>query len=254
MRLRLHTAGELCAGTVSFSWDQVEQVALAFGRFRLTAPDGPTLTPVFAPGPDGKLALTFVYAWCGSRSEESRDLKSVMNLGQPSAINLSRTSCVQMLKDTEAFVVPDTLAFYRTVTLPDLQQEAVRAITASMVDRSSFLSFIVLHPFHGVGENVSPSATAFELRRKHFAVGIYAFRQEGSDLPHRAWADAAEHALLPYALPGGYPNYLGPDCPLQAVHVYGKNAESILRVKAHYDPRDVFTATSLPYPRAGRLQ
>ena len=254
LRLRLYSAGKLYAGAVTFPWQHVEQVALAFGRFQLTAPEGLTLTPAFASGPDGNLALTLLYAWSGSEREESRVLQTIKEFGTPTAINISHTSYVQMLKDTEAFVVPNTSAFYRTVTLSDLEQEVVQAITASMANRSSPLSFIVLHPFHGAGEKVASTATAFALRRKHFVVGIYALWQGGDEVPHRAWANAVEQSLLPYSLPGGYPNYFGPDRPLQALDAYGANAEFLLRVKSEYDPFGMFNATSLPPQAAGRLR
>lgn len=250
LRVRVHPVAELSAGTVAFPWEQAEKVAVAFGKFQAAAPDGLTLTPAFSPGPDGELALAMLYAWCGPASEDVRILETVKALGEPSNVKVARTSYVQMLKDTEALVVPNVSALYRTVTLGELQPGAINAIIQAMDVRSSPLSYIVLHPFHGAGKRIALESTAFGLRRGHFVVGIYAFWQDGAATAHQAWADAAEAALLPYALPSAYPNYFGPDRPQQAAQAYGLNAERLLRLKEQYDPSNLFNAISLPPHRA----
>ena len=155
-------------------------------------------------------------------------------------------SYVQMLEESQALVVDNIRALYRTVTLGKLSVGAIDAILKAVETRSSPLSYIVLHPFHGAGEQIPLASTSFGLRRKHFVVGIYTFWKEGEDALHQAWADAAEAALTPYALPDAYPNYFGPDRPEQAAHGYGKNADRLLQIKAHYDLAGVFTATALP--------
>ena len=65
---------------------------------------------------------------------------------------------------------------------------------------------------------------------------------------HREWAS---ERLAPHALPGGYPNMLGPDDYEQTVHVYSANAGRLLQLKRLFDPQGVFTsAISLPLQRA----
>ena len=249
-RVRLHPVAELSAGTVVFPWEQAASVAKAYAELAATAPDALTLTPVFTPDPDGNLTVTMLHAWCGERSEGERMLEKVKSLGEPSSVAVAWTSYVQMLKDAAAFVVDDVRALYRTVTLAELSSGAIEAILHACEARTSPLSYIVLHPFHGAGERIPPGSTAFWLRRKHFVVGIYAFWQHGEDAAHHAWADAAEAALMPYALPHAYPNYFGPDRPEQAAHAFGDNADRLLRIKARYDATRVFRATALPFPDA----
>lgn len=209
LRVDLYPVAELSAGTIAFPWEQARSVSEAYAKLLATAPDGLTLTPAFAPGPDGKLTVTMLHAWCGAPSEDERILGKVTGLGQPSSVKVARTSYVQMLKDTQSIVVDDIRALYRTVTLGDLNDGAIDAILKASETRSSPLSYIVLHPFHGAGERIPLASTSFGLRRKHFVVGIYAFWQEGEDASHQAWADAAEAALTLYALPDAYPNISG---------------------------------------------
>ena len=77
-------------------------------------------------------------------------------------------------------------------------------------------------------------------------VEIVAGWQPGDGAAHCAWADAISAALAPYALPGGYPNLLGPDDHEQIANAYGDNAIRLLAAKTHYDPDGVFTAIPLP--------
>jgi len=68
---------------------------------------------------------------------------------------------------------------------------------------------------------------------------------------HRDWARTLSENLAPYALPGGYPNMLGPDDHKQTAEAYGTNIGRLQRVKQHFDPDGVFaSAISLPLPRA----
>ena len=68
---------------------------------------------------------------------------------------------------------------------------------------------------------------------------------------HREWARTLSDSLAPHALPGGYPNMMGPDDYDQAAHAYGANLGRLQQVKQRFDPECVFTsAISLPLQRA----
>ena len=49
-------------------------------------------------------------------------------------------------------------------------------------------------------------------------------------------------ALDPVALPGGYPNLLGPDDDERARASYGANLDRLLAAKLRYDPADAFSS------------
>jgi FAD/FMN-containing dehydrogenase len=70
---------------------------------------------------------------------------------------------------------------------------------------------------------------------------------ETSDHSHRQWARSVSENLAPYALPGGYPNLLGPDEHEQAAQACAYNIGRLQRVKQLFDPDCVFSpAISLP--------
>jgi hypothetical protein len=64
---------------------------------------------------------------------------------------------------------------------------------------------------------------------------------------HIQWARTVSENLAPHALPGGYPNMLGPDEREQTAQAYGANTSRLQRVKRLSDPDGIFcSATSLP--------
>ena len=76
---------------------------------------------------------------------------------------------------------------------------------------------------------------------------VAGWNQDGDDCAaHRRWAHDLWQSLAPFALPGGYPNLLGPDDREQAA-AYGGNAARLRIIKRRFDPDGVF-ASAIPLP------
>ncbi len=246
LRVRLHPFAEVWTGAVAFAWKEAQSVLNKYADMVAAIADELTVQPMLVPGPDGKLTVTMLPTWCGDSREDMKILDQIKALGAPVLAQVGRMSYADMLTHSDQ-LVPDGLCWLiRTVTLARLEPGAVEILIAAAESRSSLLSSLSLHPFCGAGERIPLQSTAFGLRTRHLLVGIYAAWEPGDDTPHRAWADAVEVSLKPYALPGAYPNYFGTDRPEQAAQAYGRNTARLLQIKAHYDPKGVFNATSLP--------
>jgi hypothetical protein len=141
----------------------------------------------------------------------------------------------------------------RTRWLPDLTPDVIATLVAAGSTRTSPISVIALHHFHGAATRVPLDATAFGLRREHFLVEIVAAWEPdigGNSVLHRQWARNLSDALAPSALPGGYPNMLGPDDHDQIAMAFGSNVARLQYLKRRFDPDGVFTsAISLPARR-----
>jgi FAD/FMN-containing dehydrogenase len=59
---------------------------------------------------------------------------------------------------------------------------------------------------------------------------------------HERWADDLSDQLAPHALPGGYPNLLGPEEQDRLVIAYGPNAARLRELKRHFDPEGIFSS------------
>jgi FAD/FMN-containing dehydrogenase len=103
-----------------------------------------------------------------------------------------------------------------------------------------------VHHFHGAATRVPLESTAFGIRQEHFMIEIVTTWEPGDATAHREWSHSVSEAFAPMALPGGYPNLLGPDEREQIDQAYGSNATRLREAKAQYDPAGVFSATGLP--------
>jgi FAD/FMN-containing dehydrogenase len=142
----------------------------------------------------------------------------------------------------------------QTRSLARLTPEAISTLVASGQRRSSPFSGIIIHDFRGAATRIPLAATAFGLRSEHYLIEIIAAWEhtaEDDGENHREWARTLSENLAPHALPGGYPNMLGPNDHQQTAHAYGANAARLQQLKRRFDPDSVFSSTiSLPLQSA----
>jgi FAD/FMN-containing dehydrogenase len=246
LRMQLHAIPSVSAGMIAFPLDQAPDVLLRYGDLVERFPDELTETLGLLQTADGSIVLVVLHAWCGDERQDARVRDLVAGLGDPVAVRVQRQSPAQMLREADTLAVAGAKLLCRTVTVPELGAETIQIMVRAMKERPSQLSWIGMHPFHGAPERVPVESTAFGLRRRHVMIGFYALWRGDDDAENGAWADASEASMGPFALESAYPNYFGDDRPQQAAVAYGPNADRLIRVKAKYDPHNVFQATSLP--------
>jgi FAD/FMN-containing dehydrogenase len=105
------------------------------------------------------------------------------------------------------------------------------------------------HHAHGAATRIAAEETAFGLRQEHFMVEIIAgWKPDASNgAEHRQWAQDLWESLAPFALPGGYANFLTPRDREQVQDAYGSNGSRLRALKLRFDPDGVF-ASAIPLP------
>jgi hypothetical protein len=134
--------------------------------------------------------------------------------------------------------------------LAELSDDTIGALGDAAVNRSSAFSVLLVHHFHGVATRIAPDATAFAVRQEHLLVEVIAGWPPGpvgqdpatTAAPHQDWVGGLSAALAAGALPGGYPNILGPQDGARTRLGFGPNAERLSAIKRRYDPDGVFSA------------
>jgi hypothetical protein len=137
----------------------------------------------------------------------------------------------------------------RTRSLPALTPGAVNAIITAVARKTSPFSMVNFHHAHGAATRIAAEETAFGLRREHFMLEIIAgWKPDASNgAEHRQWAHDLWESLAPFALPGGYANFLLPRDREQVRAAYGSNGPRLRSLKRHFDPDGVF-ASAVPLP------
>ncbi|MFD3406588.1 FAD-binding oxidoreductase [Kribbella sp. NPDC058693] len=248
LRIKLHPISQVIAGLIFFPWSQTEDIWDGYVDLIAEAPDDLTVQTGVLTGPDGNPTLYMAPVWSGQDLAYGQKwIDRFQQLGTPLMAQVAPMPYSALLGLFDAQIANGRHYEIKTRPLGHLTTGAVAALIKAGEAKTSPTSGIVLHHFRGAGTRVPLGETAFGLRREHFTVEIVAAWEPDEDAElHRGWAAETSADLEPFALPGGYPNLLGPDETAQIAEAYGENAERLLAVKKQFDSDGVFTATPLP--------
>jgi FAD/FMN-containing dehydrogenase len=254
MRVRLHPVREVLAGTILFPLSQAKSVLRGYAEVLASAPEELSVLAVMLSTPDGSPVVLVAPMWSGEFARGEEWVTRLKRLGTPLMEQVGPMSYRDWLAMWDSRIVPGRHSAGQSRWLTGLTPETIAPLVASMQQKTSPFSGIILHDFRGAATRVSLAATAFGLREEHFMVEIVAIWEPsaGDDgHAHRQWARTLSQNLAAHALPGGYPNMLGPEEHEQTVQAFGSNLGRLQRVKRLFDPEEVFSsAISLPLQRA----
>jgi hypothetical protein len=97
-----------------------------------------------------------------------------------------------------------------------------------------------LSPWGGAYNRVPAEATAFPHRRERFLLKHEVVAGPAATRAARHWLRRSWALAHPWGAGGAYVNFPDPDLPDAWRAYHGENLERLLRVKAAYDPDDVF--------------
>jgi len=124
-------------------------------------------------------------------------------------------------------------------SLPD---EAIDTHIAQAAAAPSPVSLMHLYPIDGAVHRVARNATAWSARDASFNMVIAGIDPDpGKADALKAWGRAYWKAVHPFNLEGGYVNFLMDDEASDRIQAtYGENYDRLARVKAKYDPMNLF--------------
>lgn len=134
-------------------------------------------------------------------------------------------------------------AYDKALDLQDLSDDAIEVVDEQARKKSSPMSFIEIVRLGGAFASVGDDDTAFGgSRSAHYVLGIHAVAPTPELIEaDRRWARSTWDALRPHAMgSGSYVNYLTETEPDRVRAVYGHKYERLARIKAAYDPENVF--------------
>jgi len=250
MRFRLHAVRRVLTGVIGYRLHQASSVLAQLDGVLADAPDELTVQIIILTGSDGEPGLFLRPLWSGDLSAGESRVRQLERLGTPVFAQVDRMTYGEAVRQNDAQGEAGDHVTARTRRLPGYTDGAVLSLSEAGQTLTSAESGIVVHDFHGAAARIPVEFTAFGVRRPHLMVEVIGRWKPGPATAHEAWADRTARALAPYALPGGYPNMLGPADDAQIALAYGPNTARLLAAKQRFDPGCVFSATPLPSLRA----
>ncbi|WP_024513130.1 FAD-binding oxidoreductase [Bradyrhizobium sp. ARR65] len=251
MRCKLHNIPIVLAGVLIYPISEAKSVLTQAATLTASLPDELSAQLGIAAGPDGSLSVLVAPVWCGAPEDGERQLAPFLKLGTLLAGKVERMSQTALLSRFDAMIVDGLRVHIETCSLDALDSCSIDTLLSSMANAVSSGCVILTHEFKGAACRVAADATAFGLRRPHILVEILTMFPDPEDVTitqqHITWARETREAFTA-ALPGGYPNLLGPDEASRATKSYGDNATRLIQAKRRYDPDNVFSST-IPLPQ-----
>ena len=247
MLVRLHPIEKVLAGFILFPLDEAMSVLTGYCKFASSAPEELSVLGGIVSAPDGKPCVLLAPTWSGESKRGEEVVAGLARLGTSLFTQLSWMKFQDLLALYDAQLVEGKHYFLRTRSLATLSTEAISEFIAAGNGRTSPHSVIFWHHLRGKATRIPVADTSFGRRGEHFMVEVIGCWDPTSPKKgelHRQWAENLSKALAPVALPGGYPNMLGPDDAEQIPFAYGSNSERLMAAKKRFDQDDVFSSAT----------
>jgi FAD/FMN-containing dehydrogenase len=239
---RLHEVGPtIIGGLVVHPFPRAKEALRFFRDFLHSAPDELVAAAVLMTAPDGHKACGIAAAYPGDVAEGERLIAPLKKFGPPVMDVLGPMPYLAQQSLIDAAMPPNVLNYWKAEFLRDVTDDVIDAAVDAFGRVVSPMSSILLFPIRGAASRVAPEATAFPHRRG-FHAGVYSlWTDPAQNDANIAWVRQTWDAIRPLAAGGVYVNELGDDEGTDRVRMaYGVNYDRLQRIKAKYDPRNLF--------------
>jgi FAD/FMN-containing dehydrogenase len=238
---RLHEIGPtIIGGMVIHPFSEARAVLTFYESFMKDAPAELVAAAVLMTAPDGNRACGIAVAWPGDIAEGERVVRPIKSFGSPILDAIGPIPYLAQQAMLEQAMPPHMLNYWKAEFLDGLSREVVDLAVDAFEDVRSPMSSMLFFPIRGAASLVPPDATAFPHRRGYH-LGIYSvWNDPAQNAPNIAWVRETWSRLKPHAAGGVYVNELGEDDDDRIAAAYGANYARLARIKAKYDPNNLF--------------
>ena len=246
---RLHEVGPtVTGGLVAWSAERADEVLAAYRDLTASAPRELTAVAVIRLAPPapfipkewhGKPIAAMQVCYSGTNAEA--DLAGVRALGEPLVDVIQEKPYTAQQSMLDANEPKGLHRYWKTEYLPDLPGEFLAAFREGALEVTSPLSQSVIFHLAGALNERDEDDGAVDNRAARYVSGFAGTWQPGPVERHVAWVRQAWERIRPFSTGGNYVNFqLADDDDARTAAAYGRNYERLRRVKAAFDPGNLF--------------
>lgn len=183
-----------------------------------------------------------VWCWTGDPDEADDAFAPVREMGPPALFGVQPMPLPALQSMHDALVPPGMQWYWRADFVTDIPDEAVERHLAHAEVLPTVHSTMHMYLISGAPQRVPSDATAFSYRDANWNVVFAGIDPDPANAALiRDWAVAYQQDLHPFSTGGAYVNFLGEGESQDRVRTsYRDNYERLARIKAAYDPDNVF--------------
>ncbi|WP_242333587.1 MULTISPECIES: FAD-binding oxidoreductase [Anaeromyxobacter] len=249
---RLHPLGPMVlAGLVVHPFSRAKELLKGYRGFVAGAPDDVTAwvvmrkappLPFLPPEVHGKEVLVFAACYVGEVPEEGvKALAPLRALGQPIADVIGPAPFVAWQTAFDPLLAPGARNYWKSHDLRELDDAAIDILLDHVRRLPSPECEVFIGTLGGAISRVPAEATAYSRRDVRLFVNVHTrWTDRGQDAECVRWTRSLFDALTPHATGGVYVNFMPDDEAQRVQGAYGPNYERLARIKAKYDPDNLF--------------
>ena len=179
--------------------------------------------------------------YVGDMEEGEEAMAGVRALGQPIADVVGPHAFVEWQQAFDPLLTPGARNYWKSHDFAELGDEAIHALVDYAGRLPSDECEIFVAHLGGSVNRLPTEATAYPHRDAEFVVNVHTrWQTPGEDEPCIGWAREFFDAMAPHATGGVYVNFMPEDETDRVRAAYGDNYDRLARVKAEWDPENVF--------------
>jgi FAD/FMN-containing dehydrogenase len=247
---KLHPVDTVVAGPMFWSLDNAAELMKWYREFILKAPEDLggffafLSVPPAPPFPE-ELHLQKVAAviWCWAGPAEQADEVLAEARSQPGLLmdGVQPMPLPALQSAFDPIFPPGEQWYWRADFVEEIPDEAIERHVEFAAQLPTWKSTMHLYPINGAVHRVGPTDTPWGYRNANWGQVIVGVDPDAANAKSITdWAIAYHEALHPFAAGGAYVNMMMDEGQERVKASYGENYDRLAKIKAEYDPDNVF--------------
>ena len=191
----------------------------------------------------GREVLILATMFAGPAEDGEAATARLRGLGTPIAAALGVQPFVAWQQAFDPLLTPGARNYWKSHDFSELSDDAIDTIIDFVHRLPSDQCEVFLAQLGGAANRLPVDATAYPHRDAEFLINVHTrWTDPAEDARCLAWARGIFDATAPYANGGVYVNFMPDDETDRVRAAYGANYDRLARVKAEWDPDNVFRA------------